>query len=133
MKYLRTAPLFLLLLFTGVLFTILGIAGKTSIYGEQSYDPVKEPVLSVVFKAAKDEIYPWQLFEAQVLTEGDSNIGETKQDADPGAAPNDLPDADSDTAPEALPCQIPVRSHTKARFRKSFPLEHLLPPSGMYT
>lgn len=65
MKYIRTAPLFLLLVFTGILFTVLGIAGKDSIYAQQTYDPVKQPVLSVVFTAAKEEIYPWQMLETK--------------------------------------------------------------------
>lgn len=77
MKFIRTAPLFLLLLSTGILFTIAGIAGKDSIYAGQEYNPVKEPIVSVVLKGLEDEIYPWQLFDKakqdeQMITENNT-------------------------------------------------------------
>ena len=69
MKYMKTAPLLLLLVSTGILFTVIGIAGKDTIYAGQEYDPVKAPILSVMFTAVQEEIYPWQLLEGEPLPE----------------------------------------------------------------
>lgn len=77
MKYIRTAPFLLLLISTGILFTVLGIAGKDSIYAYQEYDPVRAPILSVVFKAVKDEVYPWKPLNEEALQEE-----EQKEEAD---------------------------------------------------
>lgn len=85
MKFIRTAPLFLLLLSTGILFTVAGIAGKDSIYAGQEYNPVKEPILSVMLKGLGDEIYPWQLFDKakqneQMITENNTeNAGDSTE------------------------------------------------------
>lgn len=86
MKYIRTAPLFWLLLSTGILFTVAGIAGKDSIYAGQEYNPVREPILSVMLKGLEDEIYPWQLFDKakqnkQVMTV--KNTESAKENVEP--------------------------------------------------
>lgn len=67
MKYIKKAPFFLLLVSTGVLFTVIGVAGKDTIYAAQEYDPVKAPILSIMFTAVQDEIYPWLLLEEEPL------------------------------------------------------------------
>lgn len=61
MKNLKKCPLLLLILFTGVLFTIVAAVGKQNIYADQEYDPLKEPLLSVLFTGVQDDIYPWQM------------------------------------------------------------------------
>lgn len=106
MKFIRTAPLFLLLLSTGILFTVAGIAGKNSIYAGQEYNPVKEPIVSVVLKGLEDEIYPWQLFDKakqdeQMITENNTENepeGDIIIAKDPGATP----------APEPTPTPTPT-------------------------
>ena len=45
MKYLKKCPLLVLLLSTGLLFSIIAICGRTGIYAGQEYDPLKAPVL----------------------------------------------------------------------------------------
>ena len=61
MKNLKKCPLLLLILFTGVLFTIAAAVGKQNIYADQEYDPLKAPLLSVLFTGVQDDIYPWQM------------------------------------------------------------------------
>lgn len=63
MKYLKQAPLFLLIVGTAILLTVIAVAGKGNIYKEQNYDPVKQPILSLVFTGMNEEIYPWQMFD----------------------------------------------------------------------
>lgn len=73
MKLIKKCPLFLLLLSTGLLFSIIGFGGLRNIYAAQEYDPVKAPVLSVMFTALNDEIYPWQIFaEKGIMTIADN-------------------------------------------------------------
>lgn len=73
MKFIKQSPLFLLLLLTGFLLTLTAVAGKDNLYGEQEYDPLREPLLSLVFTGINEERYPWQLFwgkeEAEALAE----------------------------------------------------------------
>lgn len=79
MKFIKKCPFFVLLLSTGLLFTIIALGGKNTIYASQEYDPLTAPLLSVMFTAANDEIYPWQLFihqSAPVMAEG-ADEGET--------------------------------------------------------
>lgn len=64
MKWIRKCPLFLLILSTGILFTIISLSGKKSIYAGQEYAPLKAPLLSVMFTAINDGIYPWQVLES---------------------------------------------------------------------
>lgn len=52
-----------LILSTGLLFTIIAISGKENIYAGQEYEPLKAPVLSVMFTAINDGIYPWQVLD----------------------------------------------------------------------
>ena len=61
MKNLKKCPLLLLIFFTGVLFTIVPAVGKQNIYADQEYDPLKAPLLSVLFTGVQDDIYPWQM------------------------------------------------------------------------
>lgn len=62
MKFLKQSPLFFIILCTGLLFTAAGICGKDSIYGEQEYNPLKAPLLSIMFAGINEDIYPWQIF-----------------------------------------------------------------------
>lgn len=62
MKLIKKCPVFLLLLSTGLLFTIIGLGGLNNIYVQQDYDPLRAPVLSVMFVGLNEEHYPWQIF-----------------------------------------------------------------------
>lgn len=81
MKFIKKCPLFLLLVSTGILLTVIAIGGKTNIYKDLEYDPFKAPLLSLLFAGVKDDIYPWQMFdygsrETMNLTEGEEAVPE---------------------------------------------------------
>lgn len=63
MKFIKKCPLFLLLLSTGLLFTLAAAGGKQNIYAGQEYFPLKAPLLSLVFTGLNEGVYPWQIFE----------------------------------------------------------------------
>lgn len=65
MKHIKKCPIFILLVGTGILFTIIGIIGKNNIYAEQEYNPMTSPILSVMFTGIHDDIYPWQIFTGE--------------------------------------------------------------------
>jgi hypothetical protein len=65
MKFLKNAPLLALLLVTGILLTAVGFGGKSTIYKEQSFTPLEEPLLSLVFTGIHDKVYPWQMLDSR--------------------------------------------------------------------
>ncbi len=67
MKFFKQGPLFLILLSTGILFTLIAAGGKDNIYETQEYDPFKAPLLSIMFTGIREEIYPWQMFDAEAV------------------------------------------------------------------
>lgn len=74
MKHLKESPFFFLLLLSGILFTILAAIGKNNIYRDQQYHPEKGPLLSILFTAMNEDIYPWQLFaDAQAVETDDTS------------------------------------------------------------
>lgn len=75
MRFIRKCPLFIVLVSTGILFTVIAIGGKNNIYKDIEYHPLQAPLLSLLFVGVKDDIYPWQMFdsrsqETMLLTEG---------------------------------------------------------------
>lgn len=100
MKLIRKCPVFILLVGTGILFTIMGIVGRKNVYADQKYDPLTTPILSVMFTAMNDDIYPWHLFmgkSSQVMAQGKIPDKEPESAALEGG--EQLPDK-QETAPE---------------------------------
>lgn len=64
MRFIRNCPLFLLLVSTGLLFTVIAIGGKNNIYRNLEYHPLEAPLLSLLFVGVNQDIYPWQMFDA---------------------------------------------------------------------
>ena len=58
----RNCPLLAGILLGTVLLTIAALCGFHNIYATQEYDPLKQPLLAMVFTGINDEIYPWDLF-----------------------------------------------------------------------
>lgn len=81
MNLVKKCPVFLLLLGTGLIFTIIGIIGRTNVYAGQEYEPLTTPVLAVMFTGINDDIYPWQVF-----------TGERTQTMAQGNAPEQAPE-----------------------------------------
>ena len=66
-KLIKQSPLFVILLFSGILFTAAAAGGRKTIYREQTFDPWKAPLLSILFTGLNDDIYPWQLFTQEAV------------------------------------------------------------------
>ncbi len=77
MRFIRKCPFLSMLLSKSLLFTIIAAGGMKTIYAQQEYSPLKAPLLSVMFTALNDDIYPWQIlnFESvptsEIVTEPD--------------------------------------------------------------
>lgn len=61
-NFLKNCPLLAGILLGTVLLTIVALCGFHNIYATQEYDPLKQPLLAMVFTGINDEIYPWDLF-----------------------------------------------------------------------
>lgn len=97
MKWIRKCPLFIILVSTGILFTIIGISGRQSVYAGQEYVPLKAPVLSVMFTAVNDGIYPWHIWEREtVLASGNLSGEETGQEIE---GEGEIPPSDGEEPP----------------------------------
>lgn len=94
MKNLKKCPLLLLIFFTGVLFTIVAAVGKQNIYADQEYDPLKAPLLSVLFTGVQDDIYPWQMLS-----------GAEPVSAQKASKENDVAQGNSDQQEQSVPGQ----------------------------
>lgn len=62
-NFLKNCPLLAGILLGTVLLTIVALCGFHNIYATQEYDPLKQPLLAMVFTGINDEIYPWDLFD----------------------------------------------------------------------
>lgn len=74
MKFIKKCPVFMLLISTGLLFTIIGIGGRSNIYAEQEYEPLTTPVMALMFRGLNEDKYPWQILsrESQEVMAADS-------------------------------------------------------------
>lgn len=68
MKFIRKCPFFITLLSTGLLFTIIAAGGMKTVYAQQEYSPLKAPLLSAMFTALNDDIYPWQILNRESVS-----------------------------------------------------------------
>lgn len=130
MKFIKQSPLFLLLLVSGFLLTLIAIVGKDNIYDEQEYDPLKAPLLSVVFTGINENLYPWQLLQSKKET---GDMAEIEPEASlepspeaslkPSAAPSSSPAAVPTKAPDPTP--VPYGEERPAPLRESTEEEYL--------
>lgn len=130
MKFIKQSPLFLLLLVSGFLLTLIAIVGKDNIYDEQEYDPLKAPLLSVVFTGINENLYPWQLLQSKKET---GDMAEIEPEASlepspeaslkPSAAPSSSPAAVPTNAPDPTP--VPYGEERPAPLRESTEEEYL--------
>lgn len=114
MKFIKKCPVFILLISIGVLLTLIGVAGRRNIYADQEYDPLTRPVLSVVFTAVHDEIYPWQMFTSEnqeVMAQGTADAEQnnsTAQDGSNGEEGEDASAMAQSPSPEPSPTPEPT-------------------------
>lgn len=106
MKFIRKCPLFIILLSTGLLFTIIAAGGMRTVYAQQEYLPLKAPLLSVMFAAINDDIYPWQVLDQESLPVSEPAAEPDVQEAagDPEMqAPEQDPVQPEDVPPARVP------------------------------
>ena len=120
MKFIKQSPLFLLLLVLGFLLTLIAIVGKDNIYDEQEYDPLKAPLLSVVFTGINENLYPWQLLQSKEETGPMAEIesGAEDESNEPAAGSPEVtkaePSPEASLKPSAAPSSSPAAVPTKA-------------------
>ena len=120
MKFIKQSPLFLLLLVSGFLLTLIAIVGKNNIYDEQEYDPLKAPLLSVVFTGINENLYPWQLLQSKEETEVMAEIesGAEDESNEPAAGSPEVtkaePSPEASLKPSAAPSSSPAAVPTNA-------------------
>lgn len=120
MKFIKQSPLFLLLLLSGFLLTLIAIVGKDNIYDEQEYDPLKAPLLSVVFTGINENLYPWQLLQSKEETEVMAEIesGAEDESNEPAAGSPEVtkaePSPEASLKPSAAPSSSPAAVPTNA-------------------
>lgn len=119
MKFIRKCPFFIILLSTGLLFTIIAAGGMRTVYAQQEYLPLKAPLLSVMFAAINDDIYPWQVLDQESLPVSEPAAEPDVQEAagDPEMqAPEQDPVQPEDVPPARVPSpeQSPSGEQTSA-------------------
>ena len=125
MKYIKKCPLFFLLLGTGLLFSIIAIWGRGGIYSGQDYDPIKAPILSVMFTAMNDDIYPWQLLERESVEAGSDNV--KVQEEAPAPENEEVQLAGGTPSPSPKATSTPIPSPTPSPEVEQTPLPRLEP------
>ena len=119
MKIIKKSPLFLLLLSTGIFFTIIAAGGRRTIYAGQEYSPLKAPLLSVMFTGLNEGIYPWQVLEnGSITTSGpmDTDLAQAEASQEDMADPGDVEQKDeqvSSDREEVPPAKIPSQETAK--------------------
>ena len=93
MNLIKKCPVFILMVSTGLIFTIIGIIGRMNVYAGQEYNPLTTPILSVMFTGMNDGIYPWQIFtggDTQTMAKG--NVPENAPEAGVSEAGKEEPE-----------------------------------------
>lgn len=82
MKFIKKCPVFILLISTGLLFTIIGIGGRNNIYAEQEYEPLTTPAMALMFRGLNENKYPWQIFRKESHEVMAANMADAEEAAD---------------------------------------------------
>ena len=59
MKWWKECPLLILLAVSTIFFTVLSAVNRDGIYSAYQTESAIQPMLTAVFRGAKDEVYPW--------------------------------------------------------------------------
>ena len=65
MKWIKKCPVFLLLVVSGLLFTLIGIVGRFSVYKDYEFDIVSRPFLALMMEGAAKGTAPWEIVEEE--------------------------------------------------------------------
>ena len=131
MNLIKKCPVFILMVSTGLIFTIIGIVGRMNVYADQEYNPLTTPVLSVMFTGMNDGIYPWQVFTGEdIQTIAKGNVPENAPEA--GVSEAGKEEAEEKGAPgEAdVSANAIVKESPEATAKTSMPPEEVETLSG---
>lgn len=106
MKFIRKCPFFIILLSTGLLFTIIAAGGMRTVYAQQEYLPLKAPLLSVMFAAINNDIYPWQVLDQESLPVSEPAAEPDVQEA-AGDPEMQVPEQDPVQPEDVPPARVP--------------------------
>lgn len=112
MKFIKKCPVLVILMVTGLFFTIIGICGRNNIYADQEYDPLTTPIMAVMFTGINDEIYPWQMFvyqDSEVMAQGTIKTVQEEPDGsmETGDEPEEKKAPTASSSPTATPTPVP--------------------------
>lgn len=137
MKWIKKCPLVFLTISSFLLLTVLAIGGIGTIYEKQEWNPLKAPLLSVVFTGINEGIYPWQLFKQEVqetaaageeegAPDGQQEETAAKQpSASPAVSPTALPSASPSVTMTPSPTPYDIKNGRLAPLRESTREEYL--------
>lgn len=115
-KFLKGCPVFLLTASIGILLTVLGAGGLKNIYALQDYHPGKEPLLALVFKGINEDIYPWQILDAetrQTMAEAKDKIPVPEEETT--IVPEETPTPEPTKEPVSTPTPVAAAAIPTAR------------------
>ena len=72
----RKVSFFLAIFISTVVFTLISVIGKLTIYQGYEIDLWKTPILSVMFQAAKDGVYPWDMIREDTWKKSETTDSE---------------------------------------------------------
>ena len=61
MEEIKKCPLILALLVSGVIFTLVGIIGKNSVYQEYDFNIMEKPFLALMMEGMSKDVAPWEV------------------------------------------------------------------------
>ena len=77
MEWIRKCPMLFALAVSGVIFSLVGIIGRGSVYKEYDFNIITRPFLALAMEGMSKDVSPWEVFgigtgtSAQVLASGD--------------------------------------------------------------
>lgn len=75
MEWMRKCPVFLLLAVSGLLFSLVGIIGRHSVYSGYEFDVIRRPFLSLMMEGIGKGVAPWEACDISLF--GGNRVSET--------------------------------------------------------
>lgn len=126
MKLIKKCPVFILMVSSGLIFTIIGIVGRMNVYVNQEYNPLTMPILSVMFTGINDGIYPWQIFTGEdTQTMANGNAPENAPEEGVSEAGKEELEENGDAGEADVSANMLVKEPTEAAVNASAPPEEV--------
>ena len=82
----RKYTLLCILILTSLPITLLGWAGKNTIYSGYEYKPAEKPLLALVLEGIHDGVYPWEMVIKEKAEDAKEKPAEEKEEAAQGTS-----------------------------------------------